>query len=104
MREGRSRQPSGKAFSIARQALRRVDTESFPREVHPMREATSESEKVDVLSPRELSRLDAYWRAADHLSVRPIYFVYKAPPWDPLKTEHIKPPLLGHWGTTPGLN
>ncbi len=69
-----------------------------------MREATSESEKVDVLSPQELSRLDAYWRAANYLSVGQIYLLDNALLRDSLKPEHIKPRLLGHWGTTPGLN
>jgi len=66
-----------------------------------MREATSESEKVDVLSPQELSRLDAYWRAANYLSVGQIYLLDNALLRDSLKPEHIKPRLLGHWGTGP---
>jgi len=69
-----------------------------------MREATSEIEKVDVLGPQELSRLDAYWRAANYLSVGQIYLLDNALLRDSLKPEHIKPRLLGHWGTTPGLN
>ena len=56
------------------------------------------------LSSQELSRMDAYWRAANYLSVGQIY-LYKNPLLrEPLKLEHIKPRLLGHWGTTPGLN
>src|SRR5260370_5105340 len=69
-----------------------------------MRQATSESEKDDILSPQELSRLDAYWRAANYLSVGQIYLIDNALLRDSLKSEHIKPRLLGHWGTTPGLN
>jgi XFP N-terminal domain len=61
-------------------------------------------EKVDVLSPQELSRLDAYWRAANYLSVGQIYLLDNALLRDSLKPEHIRPRLLGHWGTTPGLN
>src|SRR5437868_3273857 len=57
-----------------------------------------------TLSPELLRNLDAYWRAANYLSVGQIYL------WDnpllkkPLAPAHIKPRLLGHWGTTPGLN
>ena len=56
------------------------------------------------LSPQLLAKLDAYWRAANYLSVGQIYL------WDnpllkqPLRLEHVKPMLLGHWGTTPGQN
>jgi xylulose-5-phosphate/fructose-6-phosphate phosphoketolase len=56
------------------------------------------------LTNEELSRLNAYWRAANYLSVGQIY-LYKNPMLrEPLKMEHIKPRLLGHFGTTPGLN
>jgi len=56
------------------------------------------------LSSEELSRLDAYWRAANYLSVGQIYLYANPLLREPLKLEHIKPRLLGHWGTTPGLN
>ncbi|HEX6905101.1 MAG TPA: phosphoketolase family protein [Terriglobales bacterium] len=56
------------------------------------------------LTKDELDKLNAYWRAANYLSVGQIY-LYKNPLLrEPLKLEHIKPRLLGHWGTTPGLN
>src|SRR5579864_6694123 len=56
------------------------------------------------LGENELRKIDAYWRAANYLSVGQIY-LYKNPLLrEPLKLEHIKPRLLGHWGTTPGLN
>ena len=56
------------------------------------------------LSKDELQAMDAYWRAANYLSVGQIY-LYDNPLLEkPLKLEHIKPRLLGHWGTTPGLN
>ena len=56
------------------------------------------------LSAEELRKIDAYWRAANYLSVGQIY-LYKNPLLhEPLKLEHVKPRLLGHWGTTPGLN
>jgi xylulose-5-phosphate/fructose-6-phosphate phosphoketolase len=56
------------------------------------------------LSQEELSKLDAYWRAANYLSVGQIYLFANPLLREPLKLEHIKPRLLGHWGTTPGLN
>ena len=57
-----------------------------------------------VLSSDELRRIDAYWRAANYLSVGQIYLLDNPLLKQPLKDEHIKPRLLGHWGTTPGLN
>src|ERR1700678_928348 len=56
------------------------------------------------LSPEELRKIDAYWRAANYLSVGQIYLYDNPLLTGPLKLEHIKPRLLGHWGTTPGLN
>jgi xylulose-5-phosphate/fructose-6-phosphate phosphoketolase len=52
----------------------------------------------------ELKRIDAYWRAANYLSVGQIYLFDNPLLREPLSKEHIKPRLLGHWGTTPGLN
>ena len=57
-----------------------------------------------VLSPDELNAIDAYWRAANYLSVGQIYLLDNPLLREPLQAEHIKPRLLGHWGTTPGLN
>jgi xylulose-5-phosphate/fructose-6-phosphate phosphoketolase len=56
------------------------------------------------LSDDELRRIDAYWRAANYLSVGQIYLYDNPLLTEPLRLEHIKPRLLGHWGTTPGLN
>jgi xylulose-5-phosphate/fructose-6-phosphate phosphoketolase len=56
------------------------------------------------LQPDELARIDAYWRAANYLSVGQIYLLDNPLLREPLKPEHVKPRLLGHWGTTPGLN
>lgn len=52
----------------------------------------------------ELALIDRYWRAANYLSVGQIYLLDNPLLKEPLKPEHIKPRLLGHWGTTPGLN
>ncbi|WP_432877263.1 phosphoketolase family protein [Kribbella sp. CA-245084] len=56
------------------------------------------------LSADEVTDLDAYWRAANYLSAGQIYLLGNALLTEPLRPEHIKPRLLGHWGTTPGLN
>jgi xylulose-5-phosphate/fructose-6-phosphate phosphoketolase len=56
------------------------------------------------LSPEVLRKMDAYWRAANYLSVGQIYLYDNPLLKKPLALEHIKPRLLGHWGTTPGLN
>ncbi|MCC8247793.1 phosphoketolase family protein [Saccharothrix luteola] len=52
----------------------------------------------------DLDLLDAYWRAANYLSVGQIYLLDNPLLREPLRPEHVKPRLLGHWGTTPGLN
>src|SRR5260370_11357182 len=56
------------------------------------------------LSPDLLRKMDAYWRAANYLSVGQIYLFDNPLLKEPLRLEHVKPRLLGHWGTTPGLN
>ena len=56
------------------------------------------------LSAEELEALHAYWRAANYLSVGQIYLLANPLLREPLRIEHVKPRLLGHWGTTPGLN
>ncbi len=61
-------------------------------------------ESKQPLSEEELRRMHAYWRAANYLSVGQIYLYANPLLREPLKIEHIKPRLLGHWGTTPGLN
>jgi xylulose-5-phosphate/fructose-6-phosphate phosphoketolase len=60
---------------------------------------------IDVtLAPEYMQRLDAYWRAANYLSVGQIYLLDNPLLSERLRIEHVKPRLLGHWGTTPGLN
>ncbi|QDZ38961.1 phosphoketolase family protein [Euhalothece natronophila Z-M001] len=56
------------------------------------------------LSEEQVEKMHAYWRAANYLSVGQIYLYDNPLLKEPLKQEHIKPRLLGHWGTTPGLN
>jgi len=57
-----------------------------------------------TLAQGELQRIDAYWRAANYLTVGQIYLLDNPLLRQPLKLEHVKPRLLGHWGTSPGLN
>jgi xylulose-5-phosphate/fructose-6-phosphate phosphoketolase len=59
---------------------------------------------AQALGADEVRRLDAYWRAANYLSVGQIYLLANPLLREPLRLEHVKPRLLGHWGTTPGLN
>src|SRR5438270_7164664 len=56
------------------------------------------------LSPDVLGKIDAYWRAANYLSVGQIYLFDNPLLREPLRLEHVKARLLGHWGTTPGQN
>jgi xylulose-5-phosphate/fructose-6-phosphate phosphoketolase len=74
------------------------------KEEGPMQDIASERSKGEALGDQELLRLDAYWRAANYISVGQIYLLDNPLLREPLKPEHIKPRLLGHWGTTPGLN
>ena len=69
--------------------------------------AGGEAECMDIvegtpLGAEELARIDAYWRAANYLSVGQIYLMGNPLLREPLQPEHVKPRLLGHWGTTPG--
>src|SRR5271156_911452 len=57
-----------------------------------------------TLSPEMLQRIDAYWRAANYLSVGQIYLYDNPLLKEPLKLSHVKPLVVGHWGTTPGQN
>ncbi|HKJ09149.1 MAG TPA: phosphoketolase family protein, partial [Gammaproteobacteria bacterium] len=60
--------------------------------------------KEGPLTGDELRNINAYWRAANYLSIGQIYLMDNPLLREPLKPEHVKPRLLGHWGTTPGLN
>ena len=62
------------------------------------------TETAAPLSAEELARLDAWWRAANYLSVGQIYLLDNPLLREPLRLEHVKPRLLGHWGTSPGLS
>src|SRR5438270_5509255 len=58
----------------------------------------------DLLDPEEMRAVDAWWRAANYLTVGQIYLHQNALLREPLRAEHVKPRLLGHWGTSPGIN
>ncbi|MBN9068229.1 MAG: phosphoketolase family protein [Rhizobiales bacterium] len=58
----------------------------------------------EPLSPEEAKLMNAWWRAANYLSVGQVYLLANPLLREPLRKEHVKPRLLGHWGTTPGLN
>ena len=59
---------------------------------------------LQPLSTEDVRKIDAYWRAANYLSVGQIYLLDNPLLKEPLRPEHVKSRLLGHWGTTPGLN
>jgi len=67
-------------------------------------QSTAPSSATAEIGSEELTLIDRYWRAANYLSVGQIYLLDNPLLREPLKPEHIKPRLLGHWGTTPGLN
>ena len=67
-------------------------------------DAAWQSRDVLPLTPEALASVDAWWRAANYLSIGQIYLLANPLLREPLTREHIKPRLLGHWGTTPGLN
>src|SRR5690348_11062426 len=67
-------------------------------------QTTSDLSQAQPLGAEELRLIHAYWRAANYLSVGQIYLLGNPLLKEPLKLEDIKPRLLGHWGTTPGLN
>jgi len=84
--------------------LGQTDLEEFIMSTLQSRPLPIESTSQGPLTSEELHKIDAYWRAANYLSVGQIYLYKNAMLREPLTLEHIKPRLLGHWGTTPGLN
>src|ERR1035438_8270222 len=60
--------------------------------------------KTDTLAPDLLHKMNAYWRAANYLSVGQIYLYDNPLLKEALKLSHVKPLVVGHWGTTPGQN
>ena len=64
----------------------------------------SDADGTTTLTPALLRKMDAYWRAANYLSVGQIYLYDNPLLKEPLKLSHVKPLVVGHWGTTPGQN
>ncbi len=82
-----------------------MDTTLKPQAPHATTTSSGDSQgKQAPMAADELRKLDAYWRASNYLSVGQIYLLDNPLLREPLKREHIKPRLLGHWGTSPGLN
>src|ERR1700716_3753523 len=77
--------------------------EGESRMASPTRDATATATRRPP-GKDEVRRLNAYWRAANYLSVGQIYLLDNPLLREPLQLQHVKPRLLGHWGTTPGLN
>ena len=80
------------------------DSKSLRKAPSPTIQASQPSEKHGPLDPEQLRKINAYWRAANYLSVGQIYLCGNPLLRQPLKLEHVKRLLLGHWGTTPGQN
>jgi xylulose-5-phosphate/fructose-6-phosphate phosphoketolase len=95
--QSRSIRGPGKNFELAKKALPlRAGGWAWPKILDHL--------ELYDLSAEELRKIDAYWRASNYLSVGQIYLLDNPLLREPLKREHIKPRLLGHWGTSPGLN
>ena len=69
-----------------------------------VKNTTNKSAEKSPISPELLAKMNAYWRAANYLSVGQIYLKDNPLLERPLTLDDVKPRLLGHWGTTPGLN
>src|SRR5580765_2980161 len=81
-----------------------LSTKDLPRKDLPLKDLPLKDLPPKDLPLDELHRLDAFWRAANYLSVGQIYLYDNPLLKEPLRLEHVKPRLLGHFGTTPGLN
>src|SRR6201997_953221 len=107
MKTNRKSARIGKAGTAHRRNVRIKGSQRKKVSVNGARRAhgTARSTIKDApLSRDELNKIDAYWRAPNYLSVGQIYLYDNPLLKNPLSKEHIKPRLLGHWGTTPGLN
>src|SRR6516165_11370388 len=83
-----------------------VTDKHFPKRSAPDNDfaLAIEVNMLTTIDDRLLAQMDAYWRASNYLSVGQIYLLDNPLLKEPLRREHIKPRLVGHWGTTPGLN
>src|SRR5499427_4060467 len=107
MKTNRKSARMGKAGTARKSSSRITGTKRKKVSTNGARRAhgTARSTTKDApLSREELNKINAYWRAANYLSVGQIYLYDNPLLKKPLSKEHVKPRLLGHWGTTPGLN
>src|SRR5262245_16540379 len=107
MKTNRKSARMGKANTARKRNIRVIGSQRKKVSANGARRAqrtTHPTTKEAPLSRDELNKIDAYWRAANYLSVGQIYLYDNPLLKKPLSKEHIKPRLLGHWGTTPGLN
>ena len=81
-----------------------MSAEAHASQSHGASRARPSADVQGPLSAEELERIHAWWRAANYLSIGQIYLLANPLLKQPLRLEHVKPRLLGHWGTTPGLN
>jgi xylulose-5-phosphate/fructose-6-phosphate phosphoketolase len=81
-----------------------MDAPTLTRELHDRNSATEAHERQATLGTDELRKMNAYWRAANYLSVGQIYLYDNPLLREPLTMDHVKPLVVGHWGTTPGQN
>jgi xylulose-5-phosphate/fructose-6-phosphate phosphoketolase len=81
-----------------------MDVPTLPRELEDPQSATATSSSQGTLADNERSKMNAYWRAANYLSVGQIYLYDNPLLREPLTMAHVKPLVVGHWGTTPGQN
>src|SRR3974390_1616549 len=84
--------------------LTKTRTRGADGTMNPKEAAENKQGTPAALSPEQLRKMDAWWRAANYLSVGQTYLYDNPLLKQPLKMEHVKPRLVGHWGTTPGLN
>ncbi|MGB7849346.1 MAG: phosphoketolase, partial [Candidatus Sulfotelmatobacter sp.] len=75
-----------------------------PEASHKKELSLRTTKKTNTLTPELLHKMNAYWRAANYLSVGQIYLYDNPLLKAPLKLSHVKPLVVGHWGTTPGQN
>src|SRR5688572_26528691 len=85
-----------------KKARSRINRSRMPRLTRTRRRVSIPKE--DSLNPGLLRKIDAWWRAANYLSVGQTYLYDNPLLKEPLRKQHVKPRLVGHWGTTPGLN
>ena len=81
-----------------------ADAQTVRSGVRPERAGDIRTMKTNTLAPDLLRKMDAYWRAANYLSVGQIYLYANPLLREPLTLAHVKPLVVGHWGTTPGQN